>query len=160
MRYTCRTASQAADEGVILDKLFGWRRPQRRRSTDQQDAFTSQIGTGLLFHGELRGRGNYLVQGEVIGDGEIEGGVTLAAGAYWLGNLSADLVQIAGKLEGNVMARAKIELAPTAVVTGQLSAPAVAIAEGALVEGAISRPRKTQVTRYTERRGQGEPAGD
>jgi cytoskeletal protein CcmA (bactofilin family) len=50
------------------------------------------------------------------------------------------------------VARAKIDLAPTAVVTGNLTGPVVAIAEGALYEGAISWPRKTQVTRYSERR--------
>jgi len=42
-------------------------------------------------------------------------------------------------------------------VTGNLSGPVVAIAEGALYEGAISRPRKTQVTRYNERRGRARP---
>ena len=91
----------------------------------------------------------------MVGDGYIEGAVVLAAGAYWKGNVTADYVQIAGKVEGNVAARSKIELTATAVVTGDLSAPVVAMAEGALYEGAISRPRNTQVTRYSERRDPG-----
>jgi len=140
---------------VILPKLFEWRRKQRRRSADQLTVFSSQIGIGTLLQGELNGKGSYHIHGEVVGDGNIEGAVVLAAGAYWKGNVTADYVRIAGKVEGDVVARSKIDLAPTAVVTGNLSGPVVTIAEGALYEGVISRPRKTQVTRYNERRDPG-----
>jgi len=140
---------------VIFTKFFG-RRPQRRRSVDQLDTFTSHIGIGTLLEGQLEGEGSYLVEGEVAGDGDIDGVLVLAAGAYWMGNVTADYVRVAGKIDGNVMARTKIELAPTAVVTGNLTSPVIAIAEGAVYEGAISRPRKTQVTRYAERRESGD----
>lgn len=140
-----------------LPKFIERRRQKRRRSTDHLAAFTNQIGAGFLFEGTLQGQGNYFLQGEIVGDCEIQGVVALAAGAYWKGNVSADYVQIAGKIEGNVVANSKIELAATAVVTGDLSSPLIAIAEGAQYQGSINRPRKTQVTRYRERRGQGEP---
>jgi cytoskeletal protein CcmA (bactofilin family) len=140
---------------VTLPKFFARRRKQRRRSADQLTVFSSKVGIGTLLQGELNGKGSYHIQGEVVGDGYIEGAVVLAAGAYWKGNVTADYVQIAGKVEGNVAARSKIELTATAVVTGDLSAPVVAMAEGALYEGAISRPRNTQVTRYSERRDPG-----
>ncbi len=136
-------------------KFLEWRRQPRRRSADQLTEFSSQIGIGTLFQGTLKGKGSYRIQGEVVGDGDIEGAVVLAAGSYWKGNVTADYIRIAGKVEGNVVARSKIDLTPTAVVTGDLSGPVVAIAEGALYEGAISRPRKTQVTRYNERRDPG-----
>lgn len=146
---------QVVDGAVKFLKLFAWKRKPRRRSTDRLTTFSSQIGIGTLLRGLLRGKGNYQIQGEVVGDGEIEGAVELAAGAYWKGNVSADYVRIAGKVEGNVAARAKIDLAPTAVVTGDLSGPVVAIAEGAQYQGAIGRSHQTQVTRYSERRGPG-----
>jgi len=155
MRYTCRNVPQVVNDAVKLPKLFKWRRQPRRRSADRLTEFSSQIGIGTLLKGVLRGKGNYQIQGEVVGDGDIEGAVVLAAGAYWKGNVTADYVRIAGKVEGNVAAHSKIELTQTAVVTGDLLAPVVAIAEGALYEGAISRSRKTQVTRYNERRGLG-----
>lgn len=150
MRYTQRTFLQVYPVGI--QRLFT-RRAKRRRSTDRLEAFTSQIGASVLLQGSISGRGNYLVQGEIVGDGEIDGAVVLAAGSCWKGNVSADYVQVAGKIEGTVTARAKLELASTAVVTGDLSSPVIAIAEGAVYEGRISRPRKTQVTRYSERRG-------
>ena len=138
-------------------KLFK-KRPQRRRATDQAVGFTDQIGIGCLIDGSITGRGNYLVQGEVVGGGEVEGAVVLAAGAFWKGELVADYVKVAGKIEGNVSARIKLELEATAVVTGNLASPVIAIAEGAVYEGTISRPRKTQITRHAERRGRNHSA--
>lgn len=119
--------------------------------------FSTQFGIGASFQGVMLGTGNYLIQGEVVGDGEIEGTVVLAPGAYWKGNLNADYVRIEGKLEGDITARSKIELTSTAVVTGNLSARLIAIEEGSTYQGTINRPRKTQVTRYSERRGKGVP---
>ena len=135
-----------------LLKFLGLQRQPRRRSADQLTVFTSQVGTGTVLRGMLNGKGSYHIQGEVLGDGDIEGAVVLEAGAFWKGDVTADYVRIAGKVEGNVVARSKIDLAPTAVVTGDLSGPVVAIAEGARYEGAIGQPRKTRVTRYSERR--------
>lgn len=129
------------------------KRPKRRRATDQVDAFTDCIAADCLIHGSLAGRGNYLVQGEVVGSGEIDGAVVLAAGAFWKGDLVADYVKVGGKIEGSVVARSKLELEATAVVTGDLASPVIAIAEGAVYEGTISRPRKTQITRHAGRRG-------
>jgi len=123
---------QKADDVVKLPKFLEWRRPPRRRSADQLTVFSSQIGIGTLLQGALSGKGSYHIQGEVVGDGDIEGVVVLAAGAYWKGDVTADYIKIAGKVEGNVVAHSKIDLTPTAVVTGNLSGPVVTIAEGAL----------------------------
>ena len=143
---------QTLKAAVKLPKLFTWRRQPRRRSADRLTEFSSQLGIGTHFTGVILGTGNYQILGEVVGDGEVEGALVLATGAFWKGNITADFVRISGKVEGDVVARNKIDLTPTAVVTGNLSAPVIAIAEGALYEGAISRPRKTQITRYNERR--------
>jgi len=142
---------------VKLPKFFQLQRQQRRRSTDRMNAFSTQFGIGAYFQGIMLGTGSYLIQGEVAGDGDIEGTVVLATGAYWKGNLTADYVRIEGKIEGDIVARSKIELTATAVVTGDLSARLIAMEEGSTYQGTINRPRKTQVTRYSERRGKGEP---
>lgn len=141
----------------LVAKLFK-NRPKRRRTTDQVTRFTDQVAAGCLIEASIAGRGNYLVQGEVIGGGEIDGAVVMAAGAFWKGDLAADYVKVAGKIEGSVTARIKLELEATAMVTGDLASPVIAIAEGAVYEGAIRRPRATQVTRYVERRGNGDNA--
>lgn len=135
----------------MFQKLF--KRRERRRSEDALPAITNCVGIGTHFRGTFTGVGGYLVQGEVIGNGEVEGLVVLAAGSWWKGDILADVVQVAGKVEGDIVARQKIDLAATAVVTGDLTAPLIALAEGSSYEGTITKPRRTQVTRYTERRG-------
>lgn len=135
----------------MLTRLYKRLAP-RRRSADRVNTYTTQIGAGFLFVGAAQGSGHWLVQGEVVSDMDIQGSVVLSAGAYWQGDLTADFIQIAGKVQGNVIARSKIDMAPTAVVSGDLASPVIAIAEGAIYEGTISRRRKTQVTRYNERR--------
>jgi len=97
------------------------KRPKHRRATDQVVTFTDRIAAGCLIDGALTGRGRFLVQGEVVGGGEVEGAVVLAAGAFWKGQLVADYVKVAGKIEGDVTARTKLELEATAVVTGDLA---------------------------------------
>ncbi len=131
------------------------KRPKRRRATDQVTTFTDHIAAGCLIDGAFNGRGRYLVQGEVVGSAEIDGAVVLAAGAFWKGELVADYVKVAGRIEGDVTARTRLELEATAVVTGNLASPVIAIAEGAAYEGTIRRPRSTQVMHFAERRGNG-----
>lgn len=139
---------------MIFEKLLG---RNVRRKTDQLAEPSTNLAPGIFFEGQLEGSGHFLVQGEVVGDGQVRGTVTLAAGAYWKGNLTADCVILSGKLEGNLVAYEKVDLTATAQITGVMTTPSVFIAEGAVVEARISRPRKTQVTRYNERRGQGGP---
>lgn len=139
----------------MFKKLFD--RQPKRRIADRLSEPTSCFVSGFLFEGEIEGEGHYLIQGEVVGEGRIRGIVTLAAGSYWKGSLTADVVLLAGRFDGNVVANERLDLAPTAQVSGDLTAPVISMSEGAVVESRISRPRKTQVTRYRERRGQGKP---
>ena len=45
---------------------------------------------------------------------------------------------VAGRVDGNVIAKNRIELLPTAVVRGTLCAPVIKIRPGAIVEGRLS----------------------
>jgi len=129
-----------------------WRRPKRRRHTDRSVVPSSRIAAGSLFQGEIRGQEGFWVQGEVIGDGVFDGTVFLDDGACWRGSILADRICVAGRFDGQAEARIKIELLSTAVLTGNLTCPVIAIAEGAVVEGTINHPRNTQITRFRERR--------
>jgi cytoskeletal protein CcmA (bactofilin family) len=74
-------------------------------------------------------------------DGRIEGEV-IATGMVWVGEtgsvrarVEAEEVVVAGELEGEVRASAKIELLATARVTAALYTPRVVLAEGSFFEG-------------------------
>jgi cytoskeletal protein CcmA (bactofilin family) len=51
--------------------------------------------------------------------------------------LKATDVIVAGTVEGDVVARQRVELAGTARVSGSLSGNSIAVAEGAVIEGEI-----------------------
>jgi cytoskeletal protein CcmA (bactofilin family) len=80
----------------------------------------------------------------------VDGAIMLTLSCHWIGNVTADVLVIKGRVDGNVSARFKLELRPTAQVTGNLSSPLIALGQGAVVRGAISRD--SVVTRFQERR--------
>lgn len=136
--------------------LFHWGRRKKRRFSDGLFPVSDRIAPGTAFRGTLQGRGNLLVCGEVHGNGEIDGGLVVAPGARWKGNVLAHRILIAGEVDGDVTALERLELAASARITGNLASPAIAIAEGAVHEGQIRAPKKSQLTRFSERRGRDE----
>jgi len=90
------------------------------------------------------------VHGRVQGDGQIDGVLMIGPECLWVGSVEADVVVVKGRVEGNIHARFKLEVRPSARIKGDLSSPLIAIAEGAVVQGKISSD--SIVTRFTERR--------
>jgi cytoskeletal protein CcmA (bactofilin family) len=106
----------------------------------------------LVVEGILRGKGNYKVAGRIVGESDIEGALLLDERGSWLGKIVADVVVIAGRVEGDIIARKQLELQASAVVHGNLEAPVIAIDKGAEHEGNLKMTSGKDVTQYTERR--------
>lgn len=126
---------------------------KKRRSTDTVTTYTTEIGPDAVFNGKLSGEGNYAVRGKMVGESDISGTLLLRTEGEWVGNVLADVVIIAGTVKGHVMARVKIELQASGRVEGDLEAPALAIAEGAVYDGKIKMAKKADITRFKEKRG-------
>lgn len=122
----------------------------KRRSLDSMRNLPSTIARDQAFIGNLQGKENYLVRGIVRGNSDVEGVMMLAQDCQWQGNVMADTIVIRGRVDGNVTARHKLELRSTAQVSGNVSSPLIAMAEGAVVKGNISRD--SMVTHFKERR--------
>jgi cytoskeletal protein CcmA (bactofilin family) len=131
-------------------KSFG--RKQRRRTLDRIENFTTMIGADSVYMGVFQGKDNHIVYGEVQGECDLEGILVLGEGSRWKGNIRAASVVIAGRVDGDVQATDKLELARTAHVHGRITSPVVAIARGAVHEGSIRMAKQTQVTRFVDRR--------
>jgi cytoskeletal protein CcmA (bactofilin family) len=119
---------------------------------------TTLIGEGSTFRGDFTGKGTFIIGGAIIGDCEIDGVVTLAAGGSWQGHLRARDVVIAGSVRGEVTAQGKVEVGATARVEGTISGAEIAVAEGAVIDGEMHVTGGTRVTRFTEKRGLGSAA--
>ena len=102
--------------------------------------------------GNIRGRGHFIVSGEIHGDGELEGALHLAVTANWHGTVHADQAIIAGKITGGLIVKDKLEIGYTAVIRGRVSARTIAIAKGAIVDGQIEVTSDAPVVEFEEKR--------
>jgi cytoskeletal protein CcmA (bactofilin family) len=74
-------------------------------------------------------------------------------GGRWQGNIEADNVIVSGEVQGDIVVHNKLELTPTARVTGRISSPAIAVAEGAIHHGEVHMAKQADIVRFTEKRG-------
>jgi len=127
-------------------------RNRLRRILDDAGATTTLIGAGCTFKGDFTGKGSFIIGGTVIGDCDVEGTITLAIGGSWRGNLRAHDVIVAGSVQGEVTAERKLEIGATAKVEGTVSGAEIAVAEGAVIDGAMHVTSAAPVTRFSEKR--------
>ena len=136
----------------IEELLKALGRQQRRRTLDRIENFTTMVGADSVYMGVFQGKDNNIIYGDVQGECDLEGILVLGEGSRWKGNIRAASVVVAGRVEGDIQATEKLELAKTAYVRGKITSPVVAIARGAVHEGGIRMARQTQITRFVERR--------
>ena len=110
------------------------------------------IGADTVIVGNIRGKGHFIVSGEIHGDGELEGALHLAVTANWHGMVHADQAIVAGKITGGLIVKDKLEIGYTAVIRGRVSARTIAIAKGAIVDGQIEVTSHTPVVEFEEKR--------
>jgi cytoskeletal protein CcmA (bactofilin family) len=110
------------------------------------------IGADTVIVGNIRGRGHFVVSGEIHGDGELEGALHLAVTATWHGTVHADQAIVAGKITGGLIVKDKLEIGYTAVIRGRVSARTIAIAKGAIVDGEIEVTSGTPMVEFEEKR--------
>lgn len=115
---------------------MSWR--NNREEESDPTTSTTIIAAGSKHTGKFSGSGNYVVFGEVEGDCDITGHLTLEDSAIWKGTIQAEDLVIAGSAEGDVIAKAKIKVADTARVKGNLTGSIIEVAEGAAIQGSIN----------------------
>ena len=123
-----------------------------RRTRDITPGPATLISEGCKIVGLITGSGDFLINGEVEGECDIRGTLTLARNGIWNGAITADDVIVAGRLEGDIEARGKVEITDTARITGTVAAEAIAVAEGAVVEGTMKTTGKSEPMAFVEKR--------
>jgi cytoskeletal protein CcmA (bactofilin family) len=95
----------------------------------------SLIAADMTIEGKIDGGGNVRIAGKFKGNVNLQGDLTIEAGAKLTGSVRADNVTIAGELEGNVEEASHIDLSPTGVLMGDLKAGSLTVAAGARMRG-------------------------
>jgi cytoskeletal protein CcmA (bactofilin family) len=125
---------------------------RRRRIRDRSSGTATLISEGCKIAGVITGNCDFQVNGEVEGDCEIESTLMLARGALWKGTIRAGNVIVSGHVEGDIFASGRVEITDTAKITGTVSAQAIAVAEGAIVEGVMKTTSQSEPVGFVEKR--------
>ena len=125
---------------------------RRRRIRDRSSGTATLISEGCRVSGVITGNCDFQVNGEVEGDCEIDSTLTLAKSGLWKGTIQAGNVIIAGHVEGDIIAAGRVEITDTARITGTVSATAIAVAEGAVVEGVMKTTSQSEPIGFIEKR--------
>lgn len=125
---------------------------KRRRLRDRASGAATLINEGCKITGLIGGNGDFLINGEVDGDCDVSGTVTLARDGHWRGTIKADAVIVSGHVEGDVVAAGKVEITASARIVGTVSGDAIAVAEGAVVEGVMQTSSQADPLEFVEKR--------
>jgi cytoskeletal protein CcmA (bactofilin family) len=101
------------------------------------------IGSSLTITGELTSYEDITVHGKVMGRILMEAGCLMVAPTGQVAaTIQATTMSILGRAEGDFGASERIELAPTAEVTGTLTCPVVILRDGATFNGVVDMDRQ------------------
>lgn len=95
----------------------------------------SVIAAGLTIEGKIEGSGHVRIAGQFKGDVNVQGNLTIEAGAHLTGGVKADTVVVGGQLDGNIDAASRVELLQTGVLNGELKAGSLTVAAGSRMRG-------------------------
>ncbi len=124
----------------------------RRRLTDRTSSTPTFVGVGTELVGRLRCQGDLVVGGIVQAECAIGGSFTLSEGGSWEGTIEAANAVIAGHVVGDIVIAEKLEIRKTARISGSVSARSIAVARGAVIDGAMSVTSGAPVVTYEEKR--------
>jgi len=125
---------------------------QSRRLRDRSAGPATLISEGCKISGLITGNSDFQISGEIDGDCDLDGTVTLAKDGIWTGTIKAGNVIVAGQVEGDIVASGMVEITETAKISGTVSGEAIAVAEGAVVEGVMQTTGRSEPKEFTEKR--------
>lgn len=123
-----------------------------RRIHDRAAGPATLISEGCKISGVISGEGDFMVSGEIDGECELDGSLTIATSGFWKGRIKATAIIVAGTVEGDIVATGRVEISDTARITGTVTGEAIAVAEGAVVQGKMKTTGKTDPVEFVEKR--------
>ena len=114
-----------------------------RNEPIRQERVVVNIGKSVVIKGELSGSEDLTIEGQVEGKIELRQNIlTIGPNAKIKAQVFAKTVIVQGEVHGNVTATERVDIRDNGSVDGDLSAPRVAIADGAHFRGSIDMQRQ------------------
>ena len=105
--------------------------------SDKASGTRSYLGPGCVFEGDIRGSGSLECHGSLTGTVTLDGDVVIGERGRAKGTLCGGRIAVDGCLDGDASGLQKVEVGATGQVTGDIRAPSVVFAEGAVFEGNV-----------------------
>ena len=96
---------------------------------------TCVIGAKTTIKGEIIGDEDVLVEGNVEGQIRVSRDLRVAPGGVVKATVEAQSLIVSGEIVGDCQATARVEIQATGRLTGNIRAPKIVIAEGAMFRG-------------------------
>ncbi len=107
----------------------------KTRSNDLGKDEVTIISAGVSIEGKLNSNGNVRIDGEVKGDINASGNVTIGENGEVNGEIRASVVTIGGKVTGAIHSKEKLVLESKALLKGDLVTKILVVEAGAKFEG-------------------------
>ena len=106
------------------------------------------IGKSVIIKGELSGSEDLTIEGQVEGKIELRQNIlTIGPNGKIKAQVFAKAVVVQGEVQGNITATERVDIRDNGSVDGDLSAPRVAIADGAHFRGSIDMQKRRRQDR-------------
>lgn len=109
-----------------------------------QQEISTIIGLGFTITGELKGKAVIRIDGTVIGNVNIEGGIVLGEKGMIKGDIQTASAIIYGTVNGNVKTQ-NLEIKKTGKVNGDIKTDAVEIEMGAQYNGKLEMHQSSKI---------------
>ena|ERR1700719_3095743 len=122
---------------------MGWFDRKRAESGE----WTGFLEKGVKLDGKLECTGTFRVDSFVKGTLVSDEILVLGESATVEGEISGNYVIIAGRFDGTIKAKGKVEIKTRAIVTGEIHTPCLIIEPGAVFDGKCHMMSATQATK-------------
>jgi len=124
---------------------------QKRRLIDSIGDSPTFVAEGVRLTGDLETPGPLVICGAVRGDGRVGGTLRMSVTGQWEGEIHATAAVIAGRITGRLVVEQKLEIGATAVIRADIIAQSIAVAKGAIIDGAVT-VTSGEVVEFEEKR--------
>ncbi|MDF2959454.1 MAG: polymer-forming cytoskeletal protein [Paenibacillus sp.] len=93
------------------------------------------IGEGTVFEGRIKSEASIRIEGQITGDVDCAGDVTVGEHGVVKSNITARDVILAGTVNGNVLCKGKLTIRSTGRLYGNTTAQSLVIEEGGTFQG-------------------------
>jgi cytoskeletal protein CcmA (bactofilin family) len=115
---------------------WGWFDRRRQDSTE----WAGFLERGVKIEGKLEASGTFRIDSTMKGNLLSEDTLVLGEHASIEGEIQGNHVVIAGRFDGRIRAKSRVEIQPSAIVTGEIHCPCVVIEAGAIFDGHCHMP--------------------